>query len=76
MVVLDADAVFGGVYRPGGTRNYTDWSKSKIGELFQRRKVEQVLDKRQEILREAANILREGDNHPVSPIFAPGARRG
>lgn len=69
MVVLDADAVFGGVYRPGGTRNYTDWSDPRIEELFQRQKVEQDLDKRRELLREAADILREGDNHWVTMVW-------
>ncbi len=69
MVVLDADAVFGGVYRPGGTRNYTDWSDPRIEDLFQRQKVEQDLDKRRELLREAADILRVGDNHWVTLVW-------
>jgi peptide/nickel transport system substrate-binding protein len=69
MVVLDADAVFGGVYRPGGTRNYSYWSDPRIEELFQLQKVEQDLDKRREILREAADILREGDNHWVTLVW-------
>ena len=69
MVVLDADAVFGGVYRPGGTRNYSDWSDPRIEALFQKQKVEQDLNKRREILREAADILREGDNHWVTLVW-------
>lgn len=69
MVVLDADAVLGGVYRPGGTRNYTDWSHPRVEELFQIQKVEQDLDKRREYLREIADIIREGDNHWVTLVW-------
>ena len=70
MTVLDADAVFGGVYRRGGTRNYTNWSNPDVDALFEKQKVEQDLDKRREILREAADILREfDDNHWVTVVW-------
>jgi ABC-type transport system substrate-binding protein len=75
MVVLDADAVLGGVYRPGGTRNYTDWSHPKVEELFQKQKVEQDLDKRREYLREIADIIRVGDNHWVTLVGAGSSGR-
>jgi len=69
MTVLDADAVFGGVYRPGGTRNYTDWSDPEVEALFQKQKVEQNPDKRREMLREASDLLHEGDNHWVTLVW-------
>ena len=69
MVVLDADAVLGGVYRPGGTRNYSDWSDPEVERLFQLQKVEQDLVKRRLLLREIADILREGDNHWVTLVW-------
>ena len=40
MVVFDADAVYGGVYLKGGTRNYTDWSSPLVVEWFEEQKVE------------------------------------
>ncbi|MFQ6029868.1 MAG: hypothetical protein ACE5Q6_20525, partial [Dehalococcoidia bacterium] len=70
MVVMDADAVFGGVYRKGGTRNYTDWSHPIVEELFEKQKVEQDVEKRKQLLRQTADFLREfDDNHWVTLVW-------
>ena len=70
MVVMDADAVFGSLYRIGGTRNYTDWSHPTIENLYQRQAVEQDIQKRKELLRESANFLRSfEDNHWVTLVW-------
>ena len=70
MTVLDADAVFGGIYRPGGSRNYSDWSDPRVESIFQRQKVEQDPGRCRLLLREAADILRQGDNHWVTLVWA------
>jgi len=65
--VLDFDGIYGGVYRKGATRNYTDWSHPLIEDLFERQKVEQDSQKRIELNREAADFLRSfEDNHFIT----------
>ena len=67
MVVFDADAVYGGVYRKGGTRNYTDWSNDRLVDWFERQKVELDPDARREINKEAELWLHSfEDNHWVT----------
>ena len=67
MVVYDLDAIYGGVYLKGGTRNYTDWSNDKVVEWFERQKVELDLDARREINKEAELWLHGfEDNHWVT----------
>ncbi len=67
MTVLDPDAVFGGVYRVGATRNYPDWTHPKIEDLFERQKNEQDPAKRRALLLEAEPFLRSfDDNHWVT----------
>ena len=76
MTVLDADALLGGVYLKGATRNYTDWEPETIRTLFEQQKVEQDIGARREILKEIENYLvpanpdnlEEGylDNHWVT----------
>ncbi len=67
MVVFDADAVYGGVYRKGGTRNYTDWSNSLVDDWFEAQKVELDPDARREINKEAELWLHSfEDNHWVT----------
>ena len=79
MTVLDADAVMGGVYLKGGTRNYSDWETPFIREKFDEQKVEQDVDRRREILKEIEDYLvftdpddySKGyvDNHWVGQYF-------
>ena len=57
MTVLDADALLGGVYLQGATRNYTDWETETIRSLFEDQKVEQDIDQRREILKEIERYL-------------------
>ncbi len=67
MVVYDLDAIYGGVYLKGGTRNYTDWSSDQVVEWFERQKVELDLDARREINKEAELWLHSfEDNHWVT----------
>ena len=57
MTVLDADALLGGVYLRGATRNYTNWETETIRDLFEQQKVEQDIDQRREILKEIESYL-------------------
>jgi hypothetical protein len=67
MVVFDTDAVYGGVYLKGGTRNYTDWENSLVNDWFEAQKVELNEDARREINKEAELWLHEfSDNHWVT----------
>ena len=67
MTVPDADVVFGGIYRKGGTRNYTDWSHPLIDDLFERQKEEQDPARRRQLLRRSADFLRSfEDNHWIT----------
>ena len=53
-----------------GTRNYTDWSDPRIGELLQRQKVEQDPEKRRQLNRQAADFLRSfEDNHYITVVW-------
>ena len=67
MVVYDADAVYGGVYRKGGTRNYTDWQNTMVDDWFESQKVELDPEARRQINQEAELWLNEfSDNHWVT----------
>lgn len=67
MVVLDPDALYGGIYNKGGTRNYTDWTHPLVEEWFESQKVEQDPDARREINKEAELWLIDfSDNHWVN----------
>ena len=57
MTVLDADALLGGVYLTGATRNYTDWETETIRDLFEQQKVEQDPAARREILQQIETYL-------------------
>ena len=66
MTVLDPDAVMGGVYLKGATRNYTNWEPSRVRELFEKQKVEQDPEKRRAILKELVQWLVPTDpNDPT-----------
>ncbi len=67
MTVLDPDAIYGGIFLKGGTRNYTDWEAPEINAWFEAQKVELDPDKRREINKEAERWLHEfSNNHWVS----------
>ncbi len=67
MTVLDPDAIYGGIFLKGGTRNYTDWEAPEINDWFEAQKVELDPEKRREINKEAERWLHEfSNNHWVS----------
>ncbi len=67
MVVFDADAVYGGVYLKGGTRNYTDWDNELVTAWFGEQKAELDPETRREINKEAELWLHDfSDNHWVT----------
>ena len=66
MTVLDADALLGGVYLDGATRNYTNWEPAFIREKFELQKVEQDPDKRRAILKEIEEYLVPTDVSDLS----------
>ena len=66
-VVLDVDGIMGGVYLPGATRNYTDWSNDKVVAWFEDQKDETDPAKRQEINKEMELFLfSQVDNHWIT----------
>ena len=67
VVIYDPDAVYGGIYLKGGTRNYTDWSDSNVDAWFEAQKVELNPAARRNINRQAERWLHEfSDNHWVT----------
>jgi ABC-type transport system substrate-binding protein len=80
MTIIDADALMGGVYLTGGTRNYTNWEPAFIREKYELQKVEQDVDVRRDILKEIedwlvptdVSDLSKGysDNHWVTQVWA------
>ena len=66
MTVLDADALLGGVYLDGATRNYTNWEPAFIREKFELQKVEQDPDARRAILKEIEEYLVPTDVSDLS----------
>ena len=67
MTVFDVDAVYGGIFLKGGTRNYTDWEASEVVNWFEQQKVELNPEMRRQINKEAEWWLHEfHNNHWVS----------
>ncbi len=67
MTVFDVDAVYGGMFLKGGTRNYTDWEAPEINAWFEEQKVELDPEKRREINKVAERWLHDfSNNHWVS----------
>ena len=66
-VILDVDGVMGGIYLPGATRNYTDWSNDKVVAWFEDQKDETDPAKRREINKELELFLfSQQDNHWIT----------
>ena len=57
MTVLDPDALLGGVYLAGATRNYTDWEPQIARDAFENQKVEQDAAKRRQMLKDLEDFL-------------------
>ena len=67
MTVFDPDAIYGGIFLTGGTRNYTDWEAPEVNAWFEQQKVELDPDLRREINKEAERWLHDfSNNHWVS----------
>ena len=69
MTVLDPDALLGGVYLNGGTRNYTNWEPAIARTAFETQKIEQDPAKRREILKEYEDFLIPTDPNDISKGF-------
>lgn len=70
MTVLDADALLGGVYLTGATRNYTNWETETIRDLFEQQKVEQDIGERRRILAEIEDYLVPTNPDDISQGYA------
>jgi peptide/nickel transport system substrate-binding protein len=69
MTVLDPDAVMGGVYIKGASRNYSDWEPQIVRDLFEQQKVEQDPAQRKEILKELVQFLVPTDPNDLTKGF-------
>ena len=72
MTVLDPDALLGGVYLKGGTRNYTDWEPQIARDSFEEQKVEQDPAKRRQMLKDLEDFLIPTNPDDISQGFADG----
>jgi len=72
MTVLDPDALLGGVYLKGGTRNYTDWEPQIARDAFEEQKVEQDPAKRRQMLKDLEDFLIPTNPDDISQGFNDG----
>jgi len=63
--ILDPDDMFLGVYLPGGPRNAILFEDPKIRAIFDKQQVETDFDKRKAMIREAEEVLRQGEAHII-----------
>ena len=71
--ILDPDDMFLGVYLPGGPRNAIGFEDPKIRALFDTQQVESDFEKRKVMIREAEEVLRQGESHIVLLFWLGGA---
>ena len=69
MTVLDPDALLGGVYLKGATRNYTDWEPANVRAAFEEQKVEQDSAKRRQQLKDLEDFLIPTNPDDISQGF-------
>ena len=69
MTVLDPDALLGGVYLEGATRNYSDWEPANVRAAFEEQKVEQDPAKRRQQLTALEDFLIPTDPDDISKGF-------
>ena len=69
MTVLDPDALLGGVYLEGATRNYTDWEPENVRDAFENQKVEQDPAKRRQQLKDLEDFLIPTNPDDISQGF-------
>ena len=70
MTVLDPDALLGGVYLAGATRNYTNWEPQIARDAFEAQKVEQDAAKRRQMLKDLEDFLIPTNPDDISQGFA------
>ena len=69
MTVLDPDALLGGVYLKGATRNYTDWEPANVRAAFEEQKVEQDPAARRQQLKDLEDFLIPTNPDDISQGF-------
>jgi peptide/nickel transport system substrate-binding protein len=69
MTVLDPDALLGGVYLSGATRNYTNWEPQIARDAFEVQKVEQDAAKRRQMLKDLEDFLIPTNPDDISQGF-------
>ena len=67
--INDPDDLFIGIYLPGGPRNALKYEDPRIREIFEEQKSETDEVKRRELIKEAEDILRQGEGHFVHLIW-------
>jgi ABC-type transport system substrate-binding protein len=72
MTVLDPDALLGGVYLKGATRNYTDWEPAVVRDAFEEQKVEQDAAVRRQQLKDLEDFLIPTNPDDISQGFTDG----
>ncbi|NQW24117.1 MAG: ABC transporter substrate-binding protein [SAR202 cluster bacterium] len=70
MTVLDPDALLGGIYLTGGTRNYTNLEPTEVRDFFELQKVETDPAKRRAILRDLEDFLIPTDPNDISKGYS------
>ena len=63
--ILDPDDLFLGLYLAGGPRNPLKYEDSRIREIFEAQKLESDLGKRKALVKQAEDIIRQGEGHLV-----------
>lgn len=71
--ILDPDDMFLGVYLAGGPRNAIGYEDPKVRALFDTQQVESDFEKRKALIREAEEVLRQGESHIVLLFWLGGA---
>ena len=63
ITITEPDEIFSSIYLAGGARNQLGYENPKIRAIFARQAREKDPEKRLALLREAENIIREGEGH-------------
>jgi len=72
--IVDPDDLFSGVFLSGAPRNPMDYEDPRMRELFDRQKGELDLAKRQAIVKEASDLVMEGEHHFIQYYWYGGPR--
>ncbi len=69
--IRDADEIFTSIYLPGGSRNQLGYEDPRILEIFNLQAREQDPVKRVELLKEAEEIINQGEYHWPNILWVP-----